>query len=161
MSVTSPLVLWLPLFAASLHIFEEFVWPGDFAGWYRRFDPPAAASITTRFLVIMNGILIILCAAAPLFGGTEQGVALWLAASAVCAGNALWHCFAAWKTRRYAPGVVTGVLLYLPLAVFGFVAFTRNRLATPITVIQALVIGAGYVYWSIRRRQRKRVSTVR
>lgn len=149
-------IMWLPLIAACLHIFEEFVWPGDFAAWYRRFDPPAAASITTRFLVIMNGILLALGLGAGVFGSL-QGVQFWLIASAVCAGNALWHCYAAWKTRAYAPGVVTGVVLYLPLAVWGFLRFSRNGLASPFMVVQALLIGAGYVWWSIRRRQRHRV----
>jgi hypothetical protein len=158
LSSVLPIVMWLPFLAACLHIFEEFVWPGGFAAWYRQFDPPAAAGITTRFLVIMNGILLALCLGVPL-GGARQGVQFWLTASAVCAGNALWHCYAAWKTRRYAPGVVTGVILYLPLAAYGFRTFTRNGLAGPFMVGQALLIGAGYVYWSIRRRQRSRGSS--
>ena len=153
--VTSP-ILWLPFGAACLHIAEEFVWPGDFAGWYRRYDPPAAHSITTRFLVIMNVILLALCLVPPLTGGTRQGIAFWLTASAVCAGNAAWHWYATWKGRCYSPGVVTGTLVYLPVAVYGFVKFLGAGLATPGTAVQAVAAGAGYVYWSTRRRRRAR-----
>lgn len=147
------LILWLPFITACLHIVEEFVWPGGFADWYRGFDPRAAASITTRFLVIMNVILLALCLAAPLFGA-KQGIQFWLSASAVCAGNAMWHCHAVWKTRRYSPGVVTGVLLYIPLATWGFAMFSMNGLATAGELARALLIGTGYVGWSVNRRRR-------
>ena len=30
-------LLWAPLVAAAAHIFEEFVWPGGFMNWYRRY----------------------------------------------------------------------------------------------------------------------------
>ena len=148
------LFLWLPLLAASAHIFEEFVWPGGFAEWYRRYDPAAAAGVTTRFLVGMNALLIFLCALPPLLGTTPRGVAFWLSASAVCAGNALFHCYAMWRMREYSPGVVTGVLLYIPLALLGFKLYLAEHSATVATAIQAVLFGAGYVYWSAWRRRR-------
>lgn len=30
-------LFWAPLVAATLHIFEEFVWPGGFARWDREY----------------------------------------------------------------------------------------------------------------------------
>ena len=151
----STLTLWLPLIAVGLHIFEEFVFPGGFADWYRQYDPPAAASITPRFLVIANVILIVLCLVPPLIGATVRGMGYWLIASAVCAGNALWHCYAVWNKRRYSPGVVTGVLVYLPLAIYGVLAFVLTGFLSPFVVGEAALIGAGYAYWSIRRRRTK------
>jgi hypothetical protein len=147
-------LLWLPLIAASLHIFEEFVWPGGFAEWYRRYDPAAAAGVTTRFLVGINLLLLALCAMPPVLGATARGISFWLSASAVCAGNALFHVYATWRTRIYSPGVVTGVLLYLPIAVLGFTIYLGEGAATPATAIQAVLIGAAYVYWSTWRRKR-------
>src|SRR5262249_24313300 len=52
---------WAPLAADSLHIFEEFAWPGGFADWYRRYKPGRAKSLTPRFLIIINGLLLVLC----------------------------------------------------------------------------------------------------
>jgi hypothetical protein len=144
--MTTHFMLWLPLLAASAHIFEEFVWPGGFAEWYRRFDPGAAASVTTRFLVGINLLLLALCAMPRLLGATPRGVSFWLTASAVCAGNALFHIYATWRMREYSPGIVTGVLLYIPLAIFGFTVFLRQHAASTATAIQALLIGAAYVY---------------
>jgi hypothetical protein len=44
---------WALLGAVILHIFEEFVYPGGFVAWYRRYRVDASR-ITTRFLVIIN-----------------------------------------------------------------------------------------------------------
>lgn len=40
--------------------------------------------------------------------------------ASIAAANGLFHAWAVVRSRRYSPGVVTGVMLYLPLAVFGF-----------------------------------------
>ena len=49
-------VFWAPLGAASLHIIEEFVYPGGFAAWDRRYRPGMRKSITPRFHIIINGL---------------------------------------------------------------------------------------------------------
>ncbi|MEP6550397.1 MAG: hypothetical protein ABJB95_04400, partial [Gemmatimonadales bacterium] len=57
--------------------------------------------------------------------------------------------------RRYSPGVVTGCIVYLPLAVFGFLYFWREGLAGPSILVQAALIGPAYnIYaaWNHRRR---------
>ena len=51
--------------------------------------------------------------------------------------------------------MVTGVLLYVPLAVWGFWYFATNGLATTGTLLQALAIGPAYhlyAAWNHRRR---------
>ena len=42
----------------------------------------------------------------------------------ILSSNVAFHTLAVWRTGRYAPGVITAVLLYLPLAVYGFWHFT-------------------------------------
>src|SRR4029077_13703917 len=111
---------WAPLCAATLHIFEEFVWPGGFAAWYRRYKPERAKSITARFLVIINVLFLILCYDAGAARLRPFGAALWLTVAALLAGNAVWHLIGAVKTRSYSPGLVSGLLLYIPLAVVGY-----------------------------------------
>jgi hypothetical protein len=49
---------WAPFATAVAHIFEEFVFPGGFMSWYRRYRGPAAASVNPRFLVIINFVLL-------------------------------------------------------------------------------------------------------
>ena len=52
---------WAPLAAAGLHIVEEFVFPGGFAAWERRYRSDIRTSLTTRYLAIVNVLFLILC----------------------------------------------------------------------------------------------------
>ena len=60
MSLT--LVAWSLTIAALIHIFEEFVFPGGFKAWWCAYRPEIAASVTNRFLVIINVVLIVFSA---------------------------------------------------------------------------------------------------
>ena len=167
----SPTVIrWLPLGAVLLHLFEEFVWPGGFAEWYRWYRPERAASVTTRFLVWINALFVLMALIPVALGfrqrwttastrseppGTPYGAAFWLVVASIAAANGLFHVWAVLRTRRYSPGVVTGCIVYLPLAVFGFIYFWRTGLANLPTLLQAAIIGPAYnVYaaWNHRRR---------
>jgi hypothetical protein len=150
-----PLVPWLPLAAVALHLVEEFAWPGGFPDWYRRYRPERAASVTTAFLVWINAVLVVMALAAGLLGWTPYGIALWLVVASIGAANGAFHLWATRKMRRYSPGVVTGVLLYVPLALWGFWYFATSGMASTGTLLQALVIGPAYhlyAAWNHRRR---------
>jgi len=84
-------LLWAPLGAAVVHIFEEFVLPGGFMTWYRRYRGPSVASITPRLLIIMNVLLLAVCTNAAFAGDTAFGTTYWIAISAILASNGLWH----------------------------------------------------------------------
>lgn len=141
-------VFWAPLAAASLHIGEEFFYPGGFTTWYRRYKPDRVASITPRFLVIINALLLVLCYDVGVLGPGRNGVALWLGVMALLAANAGWHVVGTIRTRSYSPGLVTGLLLYAPLAVYGYVPFLRSEQASVATATVACLIGASYQLWS-------------
>jgi hypothetical protein len=138
------MLIWMPFFAAALHIIEEFVWPGGFAAWYRGYRPDIANSVSTRYLVIVNAVLLGLCALAAALGFTPRGAALFLTLVAVLFGNALFHLAATIRTRRYSPGVITGVLLYLPLGVYGYDAVLHAHLASTGTALSAAILGGLY-----------------
>jgi hypothetical protein len=79
------LIAWLPLMAATLHIAEEFVFPGGFPGWYRAYRTEPSR-ITPRFLFIVNAaLLIIACLNIGLLGREPLGIVYWLTISAVLA----------------------------------------------------------------------------
>jgi hypothetical protein len=86
-----PNLHWWPLIASMLHIVEEFVVPGGFAAWDRKFRPAYAASITPRLHVIMNALLLLAGVAVGRAGAAPQGVAAWLTLAALLAGNAVFH----------------------------------------------------------------------
>ena len=140
-------LLWAPLAAASLHMSEEFLVPGGFLAWYRgyRADP---SRINRRFLAIVNVVLLAVCCDIGLLGRTPLGIAYWLAISALLCSNGIWHLWASYKSRTYSPGVVTGVALYVPLAVFGYSYFVRSGAASPGVAALACAIGGSYQFWS-------------
>jgi hypothetical protein len=155
---------WAPLVAATLHIFEEFVWPGGFADWDRAYRPEIAPSITKRLHVIVNAALLFLCLSVAV-GGMPGGVATWgavrmrsipaawapaawIGLAALLASNAIFHLVGAIRTRRYSPGLVTGLALYLPLAAFGDVYFLSTGRASPGAAALATLIGGSYHLWA-------------
>jgi hypothetical protein len=71
------ILLWLLPLAAILHIVEEFVFPGGFAAWYRNYQVLLAASFTSRYLVIVNVVLVVLCIL-PRLLDSLNGIAFWL-----------------------------------------------------------------------------------
>ncbi|HWN83299.1 MAG TPA: HXXEE domain-containing protein [Candidatus Udaeobacter sp.] len=139
---------WLPLGAASLHIFEEFAFPGGFAAWYRRHRPGIERSITRRFLLIVNGLLLVLCYDVAALHDRPLGVFLWLLVAALLFANGLWHLRASLRTRSYSPGVVTGIVVYLPLALLGYLRFLRTGAVSPARAVLAFAIGASYQFWA-------------
>jgi hypothetical protein len=148
---------WAPLGAASLHIIEEFVLPGGFAAWYRRYRLDASR-ITTRFLVIINAALLVMCCDVALLGRTPLGIAYWLAISSLLGSNGCWHAWASYRQRGYSPGVITGMTIHVPLAVYGYVEFLRSGAASIRTALIAGMIGSTYPIWSAayhRKRTKK------
>jgi hypothetical protein len=141
-------ILWLPALAVAAHLIEEFVWPGGFAAWYRNYPPGANATVTSRFLVMINAIFVALALLPPVLGPTPRGLAFWLVVAAIAATNAIFHIVATVRTRAYSPGVVTGVALYLPLAFVGGAWIIRDRSVAPSTVGQAIIIAVAYQIWS-------------
>ncbi|MEO8622658.1 MAG: HXXEE domain-containing protein, partial [bacterium] len=144
MRSATPLFLWLPAIAVAAHLVEEFVWPGGFAAWYRWYWPKRAASVTTRLLVIVNVILVVLALLPPALGATAYGYGYWLIVASIGAANAVFHLWATFRRRVYSPGVVTGTLLYLPLAMFGYRELLAGGMATAGTAAQAAVVGVGF-----------------
>jgi hypothetical protein len=138
---------WAPLVAASLHMSEEFLVPGGFPAWYRGYRT-GSSRVNRRFLVIVNAVLLLVCCDIALLGGTPFGIAYWLTISALLCSNGIWHAWASYKSRTYSPGVVTGVVVYVPLAVFGYSHFVRSGAASMGVAAIACAIGGSYQFWS-------------
>ena len=156
---------WAPLGAAALHIVEEFVWPGGFADWDRAYRPDYARSITPRFHVVVNALLLVLCAQVAVAGSLEGVVTLaglrfrsavppslavpaWLALMALLFSNAIFHLVGTYRTGRLSPGVRTGTLLYMPLALFGYGSFLRRGQVSLGTACLAAAAGGSYHAWA-------------
>jgi hypothetical protein len=147
------LLFWIPLLAATLHIVEEFAWPGGFASWYRSYRPDL--DVSSRFLFWINVALLFASFSAGIDGPTEYGAALFLTLAALLFANGIFHLAATIKGRRYSPGVVTGTAFYLPLGIAGYLVVLRLHLATFGTALVAAAIGGSYQFisWAIHRRR--------
>ena len=154
------LLFWAPLFAVSAHIVEEFVFPGGFLAWHRRYRPEHAASITPRFAVVVNGLLLFLCVAVGINGPIPLGVVQWLILAAILVTNAAFHIRAVASTRTYSPGVVTAACLYVPLGVAGTYRLLKTGTASIGIAAAAFLIGGSYpivsaVLHRLRSRRRR------
>jgi hypothetical protein len=156
---------WAPLLAVVAHIVEEFVYPGGFADWDRAYRPEIRNSITPRLHLIVNTALIVVCinvgiagtaGGAVSLGGVRVGsmtppqyaVAGWLALAALLFSNAIFHFGGTVRTGRMSPGVRTGLVLYVPLAVYGFWHFLSSGLISFGAALIAGLLGGSYHVWA-------------
>ena len=157
------LLFWSPTVAAGIHIFEEFVFPGGFKAWYHAYKPEIAPSISNRFLVIINSLLIAFSVLVALAGLAPHGnaVAAWLTLAALLFSNAIFHIIGAVQTKRYSPGMISGIVLYIPLAAYGYAYFLQSGQASVGTALLAFAIGGSYHFISfanhLRRSRRVKV----
>ncbi len=147
-------IWWAPLAAAGMHIVEEFFYPGGFADWDRAYRPAYKASITRRLHFVVNGALLLLCvqvwALAPLERTAARGLAvgMWLAAAALLFSNAVFHVVGTIRSGQRSPGVVTGTLLYVPLALFGYWHFLTTGEIPLLGAVVAAAVGGSYHLWA-------------
>ncbi len=156
---------WAPLAAATLHIIEEFIYPGGFAEWDRAYRPDFRESITPRLHVTVNILLLLACATVGISGMPDGAIGsgslrfrsaippsvaapAWLALAALLCSNAIFHVVGTYRTRRLSPGLRTGLALYVPLALYGAWHFLgTGQVSIPGAAI-AIVLGASYHLWA-------------
>ena len=151
------LLAWSLAGAASIHIIEEFAFPGGFKAWWCAYKPDIAASVSNRFLVVINSMLIAFSVLVALAVSAPKGngVAAWLTLAALLFSNAIFHIIGAIQTRRYSPGMISGIVLYIPLAIYGFAHFLRSEQASMGTVLIAIAIGGSYHFISFANHRRR------
>jgi hypothetical protein len=154
-------LFWLPAAAVILHIIEEFVWPGGFASWYKAYRPDIAASITPRFTITVNAALVTFSICVGVMGPLiSRGASVWLGLVGALANNGLYHLIGTWRTRTYSPGVVTGTLAYIPLAVFGFFYMVDGGYTSARVAVISIALGGLYQLWSYYNHRRRVVRAV-
>ena len=156
---------WAPLGAAAFHIGEEFVYPGGFAAWDREYRPSIRSSITPRLHLVVNALLLAVCTtigiagmpgAAIVVGGIRLRSAIpaslavpgWLVLAALLFSNAVFHVVGTRQTKRVSPGVRTGVLLYVPLALVGYWHFIHTGRVSAAAAALSASLGGSYHLWA-------------
>jgi hypothetical protein len=123
-----------------LHVLEEAPF---FVAWINdRVTPP----ISERTFLTVNavGLVITLGVALSLLASRERMTGLVAAAwvGFLMLANGLFHLVATVATRGYCPGVVTGVLLYLPLSLLFIRGVARETQVPAIVAVAAALVGA-------------------
>ena len=119
---------WSLLLPASylLHLFEEWFCSEGFAAWTERAVGQPVS--TTRFLVL-NGVVWPLFAVLTLAAIKRPSLSWFLTTfGTIVVINALLHGLGTLASSSYSPGLVTGLLLYLPL---GSLAIRRGLQQLP------------------------------
>lgn len=127
-------VFWAIVGAAVIHIAEEY--RGDFIGWFAR---ATKLHITMTEFVIVNALFVLLCLAAAL--APERNIAFRLSVAGLLFVNACLHVMGAVSTRSYAPGLVSAVVLYLPLAFYAYYLSVDLALATLQSGLRGMAFG--------------------
>jgi hypothetical protein len=154
MTLLIHLMFWLPFICTALHVFEEFAWPGGFSSWYASIKPETAVSFTPNYAIAINSTYITVALALAWLGPTwSRGVSLWLVLAAIGASNALFHIWGVIRLRRYSPGVVTGVFLFIPLCVWGVWHFLGTQEARLSLVVTSIGIGTFLNFWALIRHR--------
>jgi hypothetical protein len=151
------ILFWFLPATAVAHIIEEFAFPGGFAGWYRNYRQSVASSVTGRYLDAINIVFVVLCIL-PLILDVQNGIALWLSMGSVIFFNAVFHIRGAVRTGKYSPGVVTSVVLYIPIAAYGYWYFLSSEKTSIEQALASFAVGVFYWLFSSfnhRRRARK------
>lgn len=108
------MIYWLLLGASILHVVEESIF--DFVGFVRAHSP--VKDVTMTQFVVINTLFLMLMLFAAIWGGRYP--VLVLSGTALVFINAWFHIFPALWMRRYTPGLVTAVALYLPLSTWTY-----------------------------------------
>lgn len=114
-------IYWVIFVATIAHVTEEYSL--GFLSWFRRALPSLAPAMTPRWAFCINALFLMLTLAAAV--APALPIALRLAIPALLILNALLHIIFGVKLHNYSPGVVTGVLLYLPLGICAFLLAVR------------------------------------
>ncbi len=133
--MTTEVWLWVATAAYGVHILEEFIL--DWKGWANKqlglpVDWPAF--YVTNALVIVFGIV-----AAEI--GWKIPV-LSLAFPALMVINAIFfHILPFVVTKKYSPGLISAVLLFLPIGTWVFYGAQKDGMLTVSTAISAIALG--------------------
>jgi hypothetical protein len=141
--MTSEVWLWVATAAYGLHILEEFTF--NWKTWAQKvFKLP----VDWPTFYVVNSLVVVLGIVSAEIGWRLP--ALSLAFPALMIINAVFfHVLPFAATRKFSPGVITAVVLFLPIGAWLFYAANKDGVLTPATAIAAFAIGAGLMAYPV------------
>ncbi len=138
-------LLWLNIPFYFIHQFEEYVYPGGFledmnknleglGNGNVKLTERDAFYINVLFTWILMPLFNILGFISILFP---------LIVLATATVNPLLHIFGTIRARKYAPGLIAGLVLNLPLGLYVFIGISLSSMITIFQLIIVILIGIG------------------
>ncbi len=116
-----PSIFWVFLLAALVHVGEEYFFPGGFMQFMQRLNPRWASAITAPFTILVNAAFLLLVFAGAWVG--ESSLIFSLSIAALLFINGILHFAGTIITSHYVPGLISGLLLYIPLSTTAFITY--------------------------------------
>jgi len=132
----------LPI-AAAIHIIEEYIFPGGFAEAFSKLLPRASHLFTLKFHIVVNVVFFLLCLISALIG--KANLVLSLSIFGLIFANAVLHIRGAIINKRYYPGVISGVFIYIPITVYAYSVFLSSRQLTWLQAGLSFLLGMLYM----------------
>lgn len=128
--------------ASVIHMGEEYFYPGGFMDLMRRFNPRFAPLVTAPMAVVINGLQLLLCVVAIIIG--QRALVFSMSIAGLIFINSLMHIAACIRLRSYAAGVISAVLVYLPLSAYAYFLFIGSGQLTLGGVLATAALGLLY-----------------
>ena len=157
---TVNLLLWCLPIALSMHVFEEFAFPGGLKQWIKTYRPRKLRSNFYYFFI--NAAAIGVTCIIALTASRHLGLSIYLYFVALMTGNSLSHIRATIQKKRYCPVAISGALLFLPLFVGSSWYFLTTGKLDWLPAVLNSVIGLFFGFYvfgvDIRAKDGKRVA---
>ncbi len=145
-STVPNMVFLLPL-AYLLHLAEE--WFGGFSQWTLEV---LGQGIDTERFIIVNSLFFVVCVVGSLIAVRIPRLS-WLAVifASLFGLNGVLHFLATLGFAQYAPGVITGLVIYLPLGAYVLIEM-KKRLSAPVfnmSIVAGILLHAA-IFWLAR-----------
>jgi hypothetical protein len=128
--------LWVAIAAYGVHILEEFMF--DWKNWANHV---LKLPVTWPDFYVTNSLVIVLGVVAAEIGWRIPALALVFPALMIING-VCFHIVPFVTTGKFSPGLISAVVLFLPLGGWLFYGASEDGVLTPAVAITALLLGA-------------------
>jgi hypothetical protein len=141
--MTSDIWLWVATAAYGLHILEEFML--DWKTWANKV---LELPVDWPMFYVTNAAAVVVGIVAAVIGWRLPALALAFPALMVI--NAVFfHILPFVATRKFSPGVISAVVLFLPIGTWLFCGAHEDGVLTTTRAIIAVVLGAGLMAYPV------------
>jgi Protein of unknown function with HXXEE motif len=148
------MIFWALLGASCAHVVEEYFWPGGFLEAAKEVAPEQFENAPMPIIVGVNASMILGCLNGALLRKRFPPFGLTMAS--LLFANAIIHTLGTIRMKKYMPGLVTGLVLYVPLSVKAFSDYKKSPRYSRFMAVGSAGLGAAlnaipFIAFAIRK----------